>query len=90
MPEIVDDIPPRRDVKYPWDSYTDGRTYKFVKGEDFDTEPNIFANAARNAATRRRSTIQHAEITIRGDEVFLRFVSRSTPLVEERKKGGIS
>lgn len=84
MPKRVDEIPPRNDVKYEWDRYTDGSTYEFVKGEDFLTEPNIFANAARNAATRRRSHIQEAEIVIRGNSVFVRFVSRSVPLVEER------
>jgi hypothetical protein len=84
VPKRVEEIPDRGDRKYAWDLYMDGRTWKFSKGEDFETEPNIFANACRMAAKRRAATIDTAEINIRGDDVYVRFVSRSTPLVEER------
>ncbi len=84
MPRIVDDVPDRTDRKYAWNDWADGELREFVKGEDFDTDPRAFANAARNAAVRRKATVENLEVVIRGDSVFLRFVQRRTPLTEER------
>ncbi len=84
MPKIVQGVPERTDRIYPWNDWADGELREFVKGEDFETDTRAFANAARNAAARRRSTIEKLEVVIRGDSVFLRFVQRRTPLTETR------
>lgn len=44
--------PERRDRKYPWSEWLDGKVREAVAGEDFEIEPEAFQNLLYQRATR--------------------------------------
>lgn len=74
MPTVVSEVPrSSRTSKHNWPEYADGELREFKLGEDFDAKPNSFASSARTWGT---SNGYNVEAHLRGESVYLRFVSQ--------------
>ena len=55
MAEILEEFPltqNRRNSKYPWEEWSDGKIRKAVNGEDYETSTSDFRSMLHAAATR--------------------------------------
>ena len=63
--------PKGRGEAYPWNEWFDGRIYKLVQGEDFETSPLGFRSSIYNAAARHdvkvRTSVVDGGIVIQAD-----------------------
>lgn len=65
-------ITPRRTQRsYPWDDWTDGGTWRLVRGEDFDQEVEAFRNKLYTQATKRGLKVRTHKEQLDADQVWV-------------------
>lgn len=52
------DAPATARRKFPWDEWTDGKTYQATEGEDFASNVNVFVTQLRNRAEKDKTEIK--------------------------------
>jgi hypothetical protein len=74
---------PRKNERYPWTEWADGKTRELRQGEDFSRDPWVVYNAAKSYGQRRGLMLRGE---VRGDRLIIQFVPAEQPRQSERPR----